>query len=156
MQSVLLYDFFDFLYVFRQKLNIGKHQRIALLLKSDPHSLELFMEYEHLFKKLFSADQISFLRLHEDSPADYVQETFNGMIIGIKLQKSDYDIKISLTDLEYQYGQQLEYLGYLRTMIATMALYSGTPQYEAKKQEMEEVKLRLEQLQLEIQKLKIK
>ena len=154
-QSVLLYELFDFFYTFRQKLNIGKHQKTALLLKSDPYSLELFTSYEHVLKRVFFVEEICFLRLHEESPTGFEQELINGMVVGIKLLSSDEN-ETSLADLEYQYGQQLEYLEYLRTMISTMASYSGTPQYEAKKNEMTEVKSRLEHLQLEIQKLKVK
>jgi len=120
--SILMYDIFDTIYVFKQKLAIKKHQHISLFIKADPNSLLLFEEHQPILEKIFHIDSITFVRLHENDPGGYQQEMFNGITIGIKPSTELSEKKNSLSDLEFQYAQQLEYLEYLRIMISNMSV----------------------------------
>lgn len=159
-QVVWLYELFELILLFRLQLAIKKHQKIALFVKADPNSLALFERYQVLVRKLLNIQELLFVRLHEEEPQDYQQELHQGMIIGIKLITSVSDPskskKLALQELEAQYAQQGEYLAYLRTMIASMSSLGESEQLVAKKQELEEVKQRIDDLLIQIQKMRIK
>jgi len=159
---VRLYELFEVILLFRLQLDIKKHQKIALFVKADPNSLTLFEKHQTLINKLLNIQELSLIRLHEAEPQGYQQEHHQGMIIGIKLLTSTSTAskskKVALQELEAQYAQQGEYLTYLRTMIANLSSFGGvdSEQLTAKKKEVEEVKLRMDSLLLQIQKMKIK
>jgi valyl-tRNA synthetase len=159
---VWLYELFDAILLFKLQLNIKKHQKIALFVKADPNSLALFEKHQSLVRKLLNIQDLFFVRLHETEPQDYQQELYQGISIGIKLitstTESSKSKKLSLEELEVQYAQQGEYLHYLRTMIANIPAtgVADTGPLAAKKKELEEVKERMEELLVHIQKMKIK
>ena len=162
-QVVWLYEWFEMILLFRLQLNIKKHQKIALFVKADPNSLALFEQHQVLMKKLLNIQELSFVRLHEAEPQGYQQELHQGIIIGIKLVTSasttaSKSKKLVLQELEAQYAQQGEYLTYLRTMVANMSSFGEVNQEQLllKKKEIEEVKLGIDTLLIQIQKMKIK
>jgi valyl-tRNA synthetase len=156
---IWLYELFDLIFLFRLKLGIKKHQKIALFIKADPNSLGLFENYQELLKKLLNIQELTLIRLHEPELQGYETEVHQGTVIGIKLLKVvGISRRVSLSELEAQYSQQLEYLEYLRTMIAHMSSSESVDResLEKKKKELEGVKIRIDRLSLDIQKLKMR
>ncbi|MDR2541101.1 MAG: class I tRNA ligase family protein [Candidatus Peribacteria bacterium] len=155
----MMFELFEMIYTFKLRLNIKKHQKIILFFKSDPNSLALFTERGKIIKALFNVEQITFVRLHEQNPTGYEIENLHSTIVGIKIQSPATSAKKpTLAELQQQYNQQLEYFELLRNLIINFSTtsYESNPQFDAKKKEMEAVKLRLEKMNLEIQKLKMK
>ena len=140
-EVVWAYQLFEAVSLFKVSLGIKKHQKIALFLKADTHSLELFEQHQEILEQLLTIHKLTLLRLHEAEPQGYQQDMFQSMMLGVKLLISGGEKKLSLEELENQYAQQLEYFRYLRTMITDFSAVSGvSDQLEQKKQELEQVK----------------
>jgi valyl-tRNA synthetase len=136
-----VYALFEQILLFKLSLNIKKHQKIAFFLKADTYSLERFGQHQEVFKTLLNIQELTFLRLHEAELAGYQQDMYQSMVIGVKLLKTENKKKVSLADLESQYAQQLEYVKYLRTLVADLSSSVGeSEQLTKKKQELDEVK----------------
>ncbi|MDR0650825.1 MAG: hypothetical protein LBG59_05515 [Candidatus Peribacteria bacterium] len=160
VQAAGAYDLFDLLYTLRLKLDIKKHQKIAIFFRADQNSLLLFQEYQDALQKVLNIEQVQLLKLHETEPTGYQQEVYNNITVGIKILPPNPSTKRPvLAELEHQYAQQLERFEHLRTVLANMSTYAfidmETDQIKQKKAELEHVKEQLTQLEKIIQLLKV-
>jgi valyl-tRNA synthetase len=153
----IMFDLFEMIYTFKLRLHIKKHQKIALFLKADPNFLALFNPRKPVIQILFNVEQISSIRLHETNPIGYEVGELQSMIVGIKVQSpAASPKKPTLDDLQQDYQKQLEYFEILRNEIINLSPLGASPLLENKKEEREIIKLRIEKLELAIQKLKMK
>jgi valyl-tRNA synthetase len=153
----IMFDLFEIIYTFKLRLHIKKHQKITLFLKADPNSLAVFDPRKPVLQMLFNVEQISSIRLHEPNPIGYEIGELQSLIVGIKVQSpAASPRKPTLDDLQQDYQKQLEYFEILRNEIINLSPLGSSPLLENKKKERETVKLRIEKLELAIQKLKMK
>ena len=80
----LIYDTFLKIKNIKIENNIKQHESCNIFIKSNPTICELFVKYEQIFKNYFHISEISYLRLHEQSPLWY--ETFSDDTLTIWIQ----------------------------------------------------------------------
>jgi hypothetical protein len=64
----LIYDTFLKIKNIKIENNIKQHEPCNIFIKSNPTICEIFTKYEQIFKNYFHISEISYLRLHEQSP----------------------------------------------------------------------------------------
>ena len=83
----LIYDTFLRIKNIKIENNIKQHESCNIFIKSNPTICEIFSKYEQIFKNYFHISEISYIRLHEQSPLWY--ETFSNDTLTIGIQPWD-------------------------------------------------------------------
>ena len=128
----LIYDTFVKIKNIKIECNIKQHEPCNIFIKSNPTISELFTEYEQIFINYFHISDISYLRLHEQSPLWY--ETFPGDTITIWIQSWDNNFKEkeSLDSIEKEIKNLDDKLNLLRQRLQLL------PEWEDRKKAEEE------------------
>ena len=83
----LIYDTFLKIKNIKIESNIKQHESCNIFIKSNPTICEIFSKYEQIFKNYFHISEISYIRLHEQTPLWY--ETFSNDTLTIGIQPWD-------------------------------------------------------------------
>ena len=138
----LIYDTFLKIKNIKIENNIKQHEPCNIFIKSNPTICEIFTKYEQIFKNYFHISEISYLRLHEQSPLWY--ETFSNDTLTIWIQawnSTDNKEKDSLESIEKEIKNLDDKLNLLRQRIQIL------PEWEERKKAEEEYSKTKEELE---------
>lgn len=140
----------------RQQATEKPHEKVVLLVQANKQIQDLVAEHSSLIQHIIHAQEI----LYKDEFAEIEDEFHTTLImdikVGVKGVKS-VDWKQKLVDLEKQVEEEENFLQRTRAMLTNddFAKKASTEVVEEKKQKMQEVKQRIIQIQLEIQRIKM-
>lgn len=152
----LLMDMISQRRMLRQKATEKPHEKVVLLVQANKQIQELVQEHSTLIQHIVHGQEI----LYKDEFADVDDAFHTALIMDIKIGVKGVrtvDKKQKLEDLEKQIVDEEQFLQRTRMMLTNDDFTKKAPPevIEEKKQKMQEVKQRITQLQVEIQKLKM-
>ena len=131
-----------------------KHEMVDLYIQANPDFLDEIAQYEDIMKMFLKAENVFYLKRHEEVPAGLVTDNVIDIVLALKphgfVKKKD-----QLVDLQEQLAEKKEYLQYVRTLISTAAMHGRRDIVLEKEDEMEQIKQNIESLEFDISKMKV-
>ena len=150
----LFMDLVDKFVSLKAGLSCKKHDPVSIFIKANPDFLKFCQSHETLLQKTLHADDITYLPYNEHAPSSYIQEDIIDITIGIK--RFSKDNPFCLAALTKKLAEKQDYLQYVRNLLSSLNNNWWSPEIITKKrEEIQSVKDEIEQLELEIQKLKM-
>lgn len=151
----LFMDLVDRLGALKTGLSCKKHDSVSIFIKANPDFLKFCQSHENLLQKTLHADDITYLPYNEQAPSSYIQEDIIDITIGIK--RFSKDNPFCLAALTKKLAERQDYLQHVRNLLSSLSSNWGSPETITKKrEEIQMIKDEIDQLSLEIQKLKMK
>ena len=151
----LFMDLIDKFVVSKENLACKKHDSVSIFIKANPDFLKFCKTHEVLLQKTLHAEDIAYLPYNEQAPSSYIQEDIIDITIGIK--RFSKDNPFCLAALTKKLWEKQEYLQHLRNLLSSLNNNGWSPEILTKKrEEIQTVKDEIEELELEINKLKMK
>ena len=150
----LFMDLVDKFSSLKINLTCKKHDPVSIFIKANPDFLKFCQSHETLLQKSLHADDITYLPYNEQAPSSYVQEDIIDITIGIK--RFSKDNPFCLAALIKKLAEKQDHLQYLRNLLSSLTSNWWSPEVIVKKrEEIQNTKDEIEQLELEINKLKM-
>jgi valyl-tRNA synthetase len=132
------------------------HEKVVLYVQSNSNIHQLVRDHESVISQIINVDSIHFVELHEEIPVDVLTTLIMDITIGIKGIK-EFNWKDRLVELERLVGEEEQFLQRMRSMLSNVSFTSNAPQaiIDEKKAKMQEVKQKITQMTMEINKLKM-
>ena len=141
------------------KLNlwVKKHEKIDVFVQANPEFLSFLSENEDLFRVLLNTWDIDYIRLHEDIPVWYDSDNVININIGAKKMPDQIEVtKDVLVDIQNDLETKREYLQHMKSLIVSIIWTAPIEIITKKKQEIQSLQLEIEDLELSLNKLKMK
>ena len=150
----LFMDLVDKFVSLKTSLSCKKHDPVSIFIRANPDFLKFCQSHENLLQKTLHADDITYLPYNEQAPSSYIQEDIIDITIGIK--RFSKDNPFCLAALTKKLAEKQDYLQYVRNLLSSLNNNWWSPEIITKKrEEIQTVKDEIEQLELEINKLKM-
>ena len=150
----LFMDLVDKLSSLKVNIPCKKHDYVSIFIKANPDFLKFCQSHESLLQKTLRAEDIAYLPFNELAPNSYITEDIIDITIGIK--RFCKDNTFWLACLRKKFTEKQEYLQHLRNLLSSLNNNWGSPEIITKKrEEIQTIKDEIEQLELEINKLRM-
>jgi valyl-tRNA synthetase len=140
----------------KQQVSDKPHEQVDLFVQANKDIQLLVEEHFDLVHDILRVGDIQYINENEETSDDYQIAMIMDIKVGAKGIKVR-DWKETLVDLEKQVANEEQFLQRLRMTLASNDFSAKAPEkvVKAKKKKMKEVKTRIAQLELEIQKIKV-
>lgn len=150
----LFMELIDKLWSLKTNILCKKHDCVSVFIKANPDFLKFCQSHEILVKKTLHAEDISYLTQNEHAPSSYIQEDIIDITIGIK--RFSKDNPFCLASLTKKLSEKQDYLQHLRNLLSSLNTNWWSPEIITKKrEEIQAIKDEIEEMELEINKLKM-
>jgi valyl-tRNA synthetase len=153
----IIMDIVDKLNWIKTKLWSRKHESIDVFVQANPEFISFLSENDVFFRSLVNIQDIDYIRLHEDLPIWYeVDNVININIWAKKVLEQKEVNKNVLQEMEKDLKEKLEHIQHLKSLIASV-MNSAPPELIMQKRKyIEKLQNEIEELEFNINKLKIK
>lgn len=134
---------------------IKPNEKISALIKANTNIATMVKQYEAMFCKIVTCDNLNIISITQDVPAEYTTKLVFDITIWIKTEKP-VDTKSLIADLEKQLVVENQFIGDLQSLLNSEWFMNSAPKEikEAKQTKLNEVKSKVKQIEVEIQRLK--
>jgi valyl-tRNA synthetase len=149
----------DIITTFRQlrtKATDKSHEKVDIFLQAGSDMIAYVEQNAALVTKLVHVDTITYFRDGQELPTDYITDVVLNLTLGVKaihtMSKADH-----VAAIEKDLASEQQFLQTLRKTLSNKSFVESAPEdvIEAKKQKMEEVKSRIETMEMELRRLKM-
>lgn len=147
-------DLIDKFVILKDSLSCKKHDAVSIFIRGNPDFLRFCQSHETLVQKTLHAEDITYLPQSEHAPSSYIQEDIIDITIGIK--RFSKDNPFCLAALTKKLAEKQDYVQHLRNLLSSLTNNWWSPEIITKKrEEIQTTKDEIEQLELEINRLKM-
>lgn len=132
------------------------HEKVILYVQGNLQVQELVQEHASLIEHIVNVESIEYVDARDEMPAEVITALILDITIGVKWIK-ELNRKERLQELEKMIKEEEAFLQRLRSMLASSSFTLNAPPevVDEKKTKMQEVKQKITQLTLEVNKLKM-
>ncbi len=150
-------DIVDKLKKIKVDMDVKKHEVMNVFVQANPEFINFLSENESLFKVLLNVNNIEYVRLHENVPDWYQIDNVININIWAKKVANQIEVtKDTLSEMQDDLNTKKEHLQHIKSLVASIAWTAPIDIITKKKQEISSLQLEIEELELSINKLKIK
>ncbi len=139
----------------KHECGIKPNEKITALIKANTNIANMIKQYEAMFRKIVMCEELIVIPVTHELPMDYTTKIVFDITIGIKTIQA-IDIKVQVAKLEEQFAMESKFVVDLQSLLVSEWFLKSAPEpvRQAKQDKLEEVKAKLKQIELELQRLK--
>ncbi|HMY80374.1 MAG TPA: valine--tRNA ligase [Candidatus Absconditabacterales bacterium] len=139
----------------RQHTGIKSNEKITAVIKANTSITSMIKEYEQVLCKIVNCQSLILLTVNQDIPQDVITKPIFDIVIGIQTIVP-IDIKSQIKKLEEQLLLEEKFISDLQSLLNSEGFKQSAPESikQTKMSKLEEVKLKVQQIQIELQRLK--
>ena len=139
----------------KAEAGIKANEKISALIKANTNIANMVKQYENMFCKIVTCNELIILSVNQEIPADYMVKLVFDITIGIKTV-TPVDTKTQILKLEQELNQEQKFVGDLQSLLNSEGFMSSAPESirTAKQTKLDEVKQKIQQIEIELQRLK--
>ncbi len=151
----LLMDIITTYRTLRTKVTDKSHEKVNVFLQAGTDMIDYIQQSEVLVKKLVGIDTIEYVNEGADLPTEYVTDVIVNITLGVQgiqtVSKAE-----QIATLEAQLVEEEQFVQTLRKTLSNASFVNNAPEavVATKKQKMDEVKARIEKIEMELRRLK--
>jgi len=150
-------DIVDKLKKIKQKLWVKKHETIDVFVQANLEFIKFVSDREDLLKVLLNIENIDYIKDHEKMPLGYEIDSVIDINIWAKnVLKQIWSTKSALEDMEEDLKNKQEYLQHMKSLVASIIWTASSELIEKKKEDIKNLQQEIEELDLNINKMKIR
>lgn len=139
----------------KNEIGIKSNEKITALIKANTSISNMIKQYETMFCKIVMCDELVLLPVNQDVPADFATKLVFDITIGIRTI-TPVDLKTQIKKLEEQLIVENNFISDLQSLLISDWFVKSAPKpiRDAKQAKLDEVKLKVQSIELELQRLK--
>lgn len=150
-------DIVDKLKNLKQKLSIKKHEEIDVFVQANQEFVSFLSDNESLLRSLINIWHIDYIRLHENLPVWYeIDNVININIWAKKVLQQSEVTKDLLWEINEDLNNKKEYLQHLKSLMISIVSSAPIEIVNKKKQDIHNLQQEIEELELSVNKLRVK
>gem|GEM_PF-1501469 len=145
--------------ILRNEARVPNHELVTIVMTANREFIQLVQQYEHMLCVLVKADAVIYQPLMDWSELDPVISTMiYDMKVGIKIKESQLNRKDHLVRLQSELADEERFVADLKRSLSNTEFTQRAPEHiiNLKRQKLNDLTIKIEQLQIEIQTLKMK
>jgi valyl-tRNA synthetase len=152
----LLMDIITAYRVLRTKATNKSHEKVNIAFQAGTAMSDYIREHELLVRRLVHVNEVQYISDKESIPTDYTTDVVVDMVLGVEVVHTISKAE-QLANLREEKSSEEQFLHNVRKMLSNVKFVSQAPKdvIATKRKKMEEVKARIEALDIEIRRLQM-
>lgn len=139
----------------KNECGIKPNEKITALMKANTNIANMVKQYDAMFRKIVMCEELLIIPVTHELPVDYVTKIVFDVTIGIKTVQV-IDIKAQIAKLQEQLIIETKFVNDMQSLLVSEGFLKSAPEAirKAKEDKLDEVKSKIKQIELELQRLK--